>query len=163
MVHVSYCSPLDYIIIFIPRNEDIFNIIRANVRSPDQVLGDIHALVAACLTGSERILEFINEYEMNDLEPFALVVQKRAEIAMRKAIKKLPDGIYKNTIKGDGIKETLNYPVKIIVKNDNIEVDYKGAPPQTKQGGSNCTFCTSYSACDFIWLNEIIYNASVKS
>ena len=142
-------------------NEDIFNIIRANVRSPDQVLGDIHALVAACLTGSERILEFINEYEMNDLEPFALVVQKRAEIAMRKAIKKLPDGVYKNTIKGDGETGTLNYPVKINVKNDNIEVDYKGAPPQTKQGGSNCTF--SYAAAHTAYALKCILTPEIPS
>ena len=142
-------------------NQDIFNIIRENVRNPDQVLGDVHALVSACLTGSERIIEFMQEYGMNDLESFALVVQKRAEIAMRKAIKKLPDGIYKNTIKGDGIKETLNYPVKIVVKNDNIEVDYKGAPPQTKQGGSNCTF--SYSAAHTAYALKCILTPEIPS
>ena len=142
-------------------NNDIFNIIRANVRNPDQVLGDLHALVSSCLTGSERIKEFMNEYGMNDLQPLAFVVQKRAEIAMRKAIKKLPDGVYKNIIKGDGDKNTLSYPVKIIVKNDTIEVDYKGAPPQTKQGGSNCTF--SYATAHTAYALKCILTPEIPS
>ena len=142
-------------------NEDIFKIIRENVRSPDQVLGDMHALVSACFTGSQRIVDFIQEYEMNDLESFALVVQKRAEIAMRKAIKKLPDGIYKNIIKGDGQKKTLNYPVTITVKKDEIEVDYKGAPKQTEQGGSNCTF--SYTSAHTAYALKCILTPEIPS
>ena len=34
------------------RNEDLFTIIGENVRRPEQVLGDIHALVAAGQTGA---------------------------------------------------------------------------------------------------------------
>ena len=142
-------------------NKDIFNIIRANVRNPDQVLGDLHALVSACLTGSERIKEFMNEYGMNDLEPLAFVVQKRAEIAMRKAIKKLPDGTYKNIIKGDGEKSTLSYPVKITVKNDTIDVDYNGAPAQTNQGGNNCTF--SYATAHTAYALKCILTPEIPS
>ena len=103
----------------------------------------------------------MKEYGMNDLESFALVVQKRAEIAMRKAIKRLPDGVYKNTIKGDGEKQTLDYPVKITVKKDKIEVDYKGAPEQTKQGGSNCTF--SYSAAHTAYALKCILTPEIPS
>ena len=59
-------------------NEDLFRLIRENIRDPDQVVGDIHALVSASRTGSERLLRFMEEYGMHDLEALAAVIQGRA-------------------------------------------------------------------------------------
>lgn len=112
---------------------------RENIRRPDQVLGDIHALVAAGVTGAERIKEFMEDYGMHDLEALARVVQDRAEAAMRKAIGDLPDGVYEHVVQADGIDDVMTYPIRISVQGDEIEVDFEGAPPQTDRGGSNCT------------------------
>jgi 5-oxoprolinase (ATP-hydrolysing) len=101
-------------------NEDLFTLLRENVRRPDQVLGDVHALVAAGMTGAERIAAFMEEYGMHDLKALAAVVQRRAETAMRAAIRALPDGIYEHVVEADGIAEVMTYP-------------------QTGRGGSNCT------------------------
>ncbi len=120
-------------------NEDLFQLLGENIRRPDQVLGDVHALVAAGVTGAKRINEFMEEYGMQDLEALASVVQNRAEIAMRRAIRDLPDGVYEHVVQGDGIDEVMTYPIKVSVQGDEIEVDFEGAPPQTERGGSNCT------------------------
>lgn len=120
-------------------NEDLFTLLAENVRRPDQVLGDVHALVAAGLTGAVRIGEFMEEYGMHDLEAFAAVVQKRAETAMRRAIAALPDGRYEHRIEADGLDSTMSFPIRITVRGDEIEVGFEGAPPQMDQGGSNCT------------------------
>jgi len=120
-------------------NEDLFQLLGENIRRPDQVLGDVHALVAAGVTGAKRINEFMEEYGMHDLEALATVVQNRAEVAMRKAINELPDGIYEHVVQGDGIDEIMTYPIKVSVQGDEIAVDFEGAPPQTERGGSNCT------------------------
>ena len=69
-----------------------------NVRNPKQVMGDIHALVTASKIGAERLIDFINEYGIYDFEPIAKVLQSRANLAMRKAIREIPDGKYKNVI-----------------------------------------------------------------
>ncbi len=120
-------------------SEDLFTLLAENVRRPDQVLGDLHALVAAGLTGAERIGEFMEEYGMHDLEALATVVQKRAEAATRAAISALPDGCYEHRVEADGLDTHLSFPIRITVEGDEIEVDFEGAPPQMDRGGSNCT------------------------
>jgi 5-oxoprolinase (ATP-hydrolysing) len=120
-------------------NEDLFEILAENVRRPDQVLGDVHAMVAAGVTGAERIKEFMEEYGMHDLEALASVVQSRAEGAMRKAVRDLPDGVYDHVVQADGMDEIMTYPIQVTVDGAEIAVDFEGAPPQTERGGSNCT------------------------
>ena len=120
-------------------NEDLFTLLGENVRRPDQVLGDVHALVAAGLTGAERIGEFMEEYGMHDLEALATVVQKRAEAAMRRAIASLPDGRYAHRVEADGLGTHMSFPIQIAIEGDEIEVSFEGSPPQMDQGGSNCT------------------------
>ena len=120
-------------------NEDLFTLLAENVRRPDQVLGDVHALVAAGLTGAERIGEFMEEYGMHDLEALAAVVQRRAETAMRRAISELPDGRYEHRVEADGIETPMSFPIRISIEGDEIEVGFEGAPPQMDRGGSNCT------------------------
>ena len=120
-------------------NEDLFTLLAENVRRPDQVLGDVHALVAAGLTGAERIGEFMEEYGMHDLEALAAVVQRRAETAMREAIADLPDGRYEHVVEADGIDTHMRFPIRIEVRGDEIEVGFEGSPPQQDRGGSNCT------------------------
>ena len=43
-------------------NRDIFRVIERNVRNPQQVLGDVQALVAANALGAERLAAFMAEY-----------------------------------------------------------------------------------------------------
>jgi len=120
-------------------NEDLFTLLRKNVRRPDQVLGDVHALVAAGMTGAERIGEFMEEYGMHDLKALAAVVQNRAESVMRDAIRALPDGIYEHQVEADGIDSSMLYPIQVSIQGDQVEVSFDGAPPQMDRGGSNCT------------------------
>ena len=120
-------------------NEDLFTLLAENVRRPDQVLGDVHALVAAGLTGAERIGQFMEEYGMHDLEALAAVVQKRAETATREAIAELPDGRYEHQVEADGIETHMRFPIQVTIEGDEIEVGFEGSPPQMERGGSNCT------------------------
>ena len=121
-------------------NQDLFDLIYENVRNPKQVMGDIHAIVTASKICAERLIDFINEYGIYDFEPIAKVLQSRANLAMRKAIREIPDGKYKNVIWADGIDEPLKFPVLIEINGENLNVNYKGAPKQLLFGGSNSTF-----------------------
>lgn len=120
-------------------NEDLFALLAENVRNPRQVIGDVHALVAANAVGAQRLSEFMDEYGMHDLEALAEIVQGRSERAMREAIERIPDGVYEATVTCNPLGEPVELPVKIVVAADQIEVDYTGAPPQVPQGGVNCT------------------------
>ncbi|APH71890.1 hydantoinase B/oxoprolinase family protein [Aquibium oceanicum] len=120
-------------------NEDLFRLIRANVRNAPQVIGDIEALVAANAVGARRLEVFLEEYGLEDLTALATVIQSRAERAMRDAIRVIPDGVYRSEIEplSNGVRHT--FPVTITVRGDEIEVDYEGSPPELLQGGLNCT------------------------
>ena len=120
-------------------NEDLVALISENVRGSEQVIGDIHALVSANAAGAKLILEFMDEYQMHDLEVLAGVIQNRAEKAMRDAVSKLADGVYEGEIWGDGVEEPEKYPIRLAIQGDELTVDFEGAPPQKDRGGSNCT------------------------
>ncbi len=120
-------------------NETLFTLLKENVRNGEQVLGDVHSFVAANAIGAERLTAFMRDYGMDEIGPLADVVQGRSERAMRDAIRALPDGIYRAVIANNPLGERLEYPVKVTVAGDAIEIDFDGAPPQAERGGLNCT------------------------
>ena len=93
-------------------NHDLLALIAENVRKSEEVLGDIHAFIAANARGAERLLAFMDEYGMHDLAALAAVVQGRAEAAMRAAIAHLPDGEYRSEIWNNPLGEKLRYPLR---------------------------------------------------
>jgi 5-oxoprolinase (ATP-hydrolysing) len=120
-------------------SEDLFTLLAENVRNPDQVLGDLHALLAANSLGAKRLLHFMEEYGLDDLTALAHIVQDRAERAMRDAIRVIPDGIYESTISNNPLGNQLTYKIRVEVKGDEISVEFPDAPAQLSQGGLNCT------------------------
>jgi len=121
-------------------NQDLLDLIAENVRKSEEVLGDIHALMAANTLGAERLVRFMDEYGMHDLRALAQVVQTRAETAMRAAIRALPDGTYHSEAWNNPLGEKLRYPLALTVAGDGITLDFAGAPAQLACGGLNCTF-----------------------
>jgi 5-oxoprolinase (ATP-hydrolysing)/N-methylhydantoinase A len=120
-------------------NDSLKALIHANVRGGEQVWGDIMSFVAANAIGAERLASFMEDYGMRDLGALAEVVQGLSERAMRAAIRALPDGEYRATISNNPLGTRLDYPVRITVADDAIEIDFDGAPPQLPQGGLNST------------------------
>jgi 5-oxoprolinase (ATP-hydrolysing) len=142
-------------------NADLFTLIAENVRKSEEVLGDIHSFIAANALGAERLIAFMDEYGMHDLRALAHVVQTRAEQAMREAIRALPDGVYRSEIWNNPLGQKLNYPLKITVQGDAIELDFAGAPEQLQQGGLNCTY--SYTAAHATYPMKCILSPQVRS
>lgn len=120
-------------------NTTLIELIRQNVRNPEQVLGDVFSFVAANELGAERLRAFMRDYGMHELGALAEVVQGLSEKAMRDAIRAIPDGEYHATVTNNPLGQTLTYPVSIRVKGDAMAVDFAGAPPQLPQGGLNST------------------------
>jgi len=142
-------------------NDDLFTLIAENVRKSEEVLGDIHSFIAANALGADRLLAFMDDYGMHDLRALASVVQTRAESAMRDAIRALPDGEYRSEIWNNPLGQKLNYPLKITVQGDAIELDFAGAPAQLPQGGLNCTY--SYTAAHATYPMKCILSPQVRS
>lgn len=111
-------------------NESLMEIIRANVRVPELVLGDINAQITAQTMCRNRLVEFLEETGLDDLVDLAQEIQSRAEKVMRDAISKVPDGVYEHKVKLDGFDDPLTIQCKITVKGDELEIDFEGSSPQ---------------------------------
>jgi len=116
------------------RNDQLFTIIRENVRSPDLVIGDLMAQVSANETAARRLVEFMREQGLTDLRALSNAITERTERFMRKAIQAVPDGEYTDRVVLDGFEQPLHIAVKLTVKGDRIIVDYEGTSPQVAKG-----------------------------
>jgi 5-oxoprolinase (ATP-hydrolysing) len=141
-------------------NEDLLALLAENVRNPNQVLGDLHALVAANELGARRLVEFMAEYGLGDLAALAEIVQTKAETAMREAIRAIPDGVYQSEIWNNPLGTFERYPLKLTVAGDEIHLDFAGAPPQLRQGGLNCTL--NYTAAHATYPLKCLLTPNVR-
>lgn len=142
--------------------QEVFEMLGANVRVPEMVLGDLQALVAANRVGEERLVAFLEEYELDNFEQLAEQLQDRTEEAMRAAIREVEDGIYSSTVTTDHLAlrdEQLS--VHIEVAGDSIAVDYSPAPAQAKQGGVNCT--PQYTIAHTLYALKLLLTPEIPS
>ncbi|MCY4466830.1 MAG: hydantoinase B/oxoprolinase family protein [Chloroflexi bacterium] len=115
-------------------NQELFDIIRANVRVPDQVIGDIYAQEVGNQVGAHKLIEMLDEYDLPDIEEVSASILRRTEAAVRAAIRDLPDGSCRNTIQIDGFDAPLTIACEITVAGDELRVDYAGSSPQVDRG-----------------------------
>ena len=111
-------------------NETLVRILRGNVRVPDMVMGDLEAQIMSQTTCKNRLLEFLEEAGLDDLNDLSRVIQDKAEQIMRQAIRNVPDGVYEKTVEMDGFDAPIRIQCKITVKGSELEVDYEGTSPQ---------------------------------
>jgi N-methylhydantoinase B len=120
-------------------------IIRQNVRTPDQTMGDLWAQVVALDLMEERLGVLMEAYGLPDLRALAGEIHGRCEQAMRAAIAALPDGTYQSALQTDGV---LDRPVTIrmalTIAGDTIDIDYDGTDPQVDRA-INCALCYTYA------------------
>ena len=77
-------------------NRDVLEIIRTNVRQPDETIGDIYAQISSNEVGADRLRSLLDEFDLPDVEEIADEIISRSERAMRAGIAALPDGTYTN-------------------------------------------------------------------
>ena len=70
-------------------NQELFDIIRANVRVPDQVIGDIYAQEVGNQVGARKLIEMLDEYDLPDIEEISAQILDRTEAAVRAAIREI--------------------------------------------------------------------------
>jgi N-methylhydantoinase B len=115
-------------------NETLFRLIRGNVRTPDEVEGDLHAMTTCNDVGGRRLLEFLDEFGLESIDPLADQIIERSERAMRAAISAIPDGEYENEVWSDGFEEPVLLKARVIVTGDELTVDHSGSSPQSRYG-----------------------------
>ena len=115
-------------------NRDLVDIVRCNVREPDQVIGDIHGLAASNETGRRRLLEMLAEFGLTDLEDLTAFVFDRTRRATLDALARVPNGVYRNTMRVDGYGEPVTLAAAVTVTHDGMHADFTGTSPVSPFG-----------------------------
>ena len=129
--------------------EDIFAIITSNVRTPEVTRGDLKAMVGSTYLAERRILELIEKRGVDKFKDLAEQIKDISEVLMRQAISRMPDGEYTavGLLEDDGVipDKPYRFRATLVVRGDEIIVDYTGSDPQAA-GAINQSFGTTASA-----------------
>lgn len=128
-------------------DETLVALIRKNVRTPDQTMGDLYAQIVALDLMEDRLLVLMENYGLPDLTDLAREIQGRCEAAMRAAIRELADGTYRSELKTDGIMDKpITIKMALTIKGDEILIDFAGTDAQVDRA-INCAMCYTNAMC----------------
>ncbi len=115
-------------------NHELLKILRANVRTPNETIGDLYAQTASNAVGARELLHFMQEFGLDSIDPLAEEIITRSERAMRGAIRTLPNGRYENESWSDGFDEPIRIKVTITIEDEDLFIDFDGSSPQSSRG-----------------------------
>ena len=111
-------------------NKLLHDIIRSNVRTPDEVFGDLAAQVSSGRMGADRLVALCERHDFADIDSLSDEVIARSERATREAIRKLAGGVYHGRSDFDvpgGDIITLVTAVTIDSEAGEILIDFAGS------------------------------------
>lgn len=112
---------------------EVFQIIAANIRYPEQTLGDLRSQAAAVRRGVERMQGVLARHGLPTVHAAFAKYHEISEAQMRAAIEAIPDGTYcfKDYIDNDGVSdEACIINVAVTVRGSEVEVDFTGTSDQ---------------------------------
>ncbi len=118
-------------------------ILRKNVREPGQVMGDLYAQFTALQLIETRVAGLMVEQNLATLEDVAREIHGRSEAAMREAIRRVPEGVYRQTAISDGFDKPIVLEMAMTVKDGTISVDFAGSALQVPM---SINVCLAYTA-----------------
>ena len=107
-------------------NGDLIAIIRANVREPVQVVGDLYSLTTSNAVGGKRLVELMDEFGLADLDQISGHIIDTSQAAMLAEIRALPKGVYEAEMTVDGYDRPVLLKAKLTIGKDGIDVDFAG-------------------------------------
>jgi N-methylhydantoinase B/oxoprolinase/acetone carboxylase alpha subunit len=134
-------------------NRDVFDLLLANVRTPDERRGDLLAQVAANEIGRARLEEAVARFGAGKVRLYSGLIQDYSEKFLRQTLRGIPDGDYAfvDHLDDDGISTCpIRIAVKISVRGDRAVVDFGSSSPQT-EGGVNANYAITCSAVLYVF------------
>lgn len=121
-------------------NRLAFDLIAANARAPDLLLGDLRAMIGAARVGARGVQGFLSSSGLDDLGALSSEILERSERHMQRSIEALPDGVYRAEMQIDGYVETVRLAVRVTIDGERAVVDYDGTSPLSPHGAINVPF-----------------------
>lgn len=117
------------------RNDDLFDVLLANMRIPDEREGDFEAMLGTARIAQRRLVALIEEFGFENQRTSVRQLLDRAEARMRSRIATIPAGSYEYEIAMDPRGEAaqpLIIRAKIDVQGEKMRVDFTGTSEQNK-------------------------------
>jgi N-methylhydantoinase B len=115
-------------------NQELLKLIRANVRTPEETVGDLYAQTSSNAVGGRSLLKLMAEFRLETIDAIADQIIARSEQALRDAIARIPNGCYTNETWSDGFEEPILIKVAVTVEDHDIYIDFAGSSPQSRRG-----------------------------
>lgn len=118
-------------------DKTLIQIVRGNVREPDQLIGDIYALATCNEIGHRRLLDMMAEFALDDLEGIAGFILDNSRRATLERINALPRMAADGEMTVDGFDTPITLKARVSVEQDRIVTDFSGTSGVDKKG-INC-------------------------
>jgi len=134
-------------------NRDVWDMVLANVRTPQEREGDLAAMLGANTTGERRLREVVAKYGYAEVKRYVGAILDYTERMTRRAIATIPDGTYEaeDLLDNDGITDKpVAIHVKIHIRRDQAIVDFSRSDPQT-EGSVNAVYAITASVVFYVF------------
>ncbi|MDD9732910.1 hydantoinase B/oxoprolinase family protein [Mameliella sp. AT18] len=125
----------------------LLQIIRGNVREPDQLVGDIHALATCNEIGQRRLLEMMEEFALTDLAGVSGFILTNSRKATLERINALTPGTAEGHMRIDGYATPIDLHVRLSIEADRILCDWTGTSGVDPKGINVPMVYTKAYAC----------------
>ena len=132
---------------------DLWELILANVRTPEERRGDIEAQLAANRVGERRLQEMVAKYGTAEIAAYMKELRGYASRRVRARLQEIPEGryVYADVLDNDGITdEPIDIRVSIEIKDDTAVVDFTGTASQVR-GSINAIYAITLSAVFYVF------------
>jgi N-methylhydantoinase B len=138
-------------------NNDVIDLILANVRTPEERSGDLHAQIGANQRGVNLFEELTRRYDQREVTQYMQELLNYTERMTRRLISELPNGrfCFEDRLDNNGITD-IEIPIKvtILIENDTALVDFTGSATQ-QDGSINAVYAITLSAVNYVFRSLI--------
>jgi N-methylhydantoinase B len=107
----------------------ILDLVKVNVRVPEQTIGDIMSNATCTTVGARMLAEFMEDYALDSLAPLADAMLDFSYTRAREELRKIPDGVYANRISVEGQDAPITLACRIEIADGEVLVDLEGTSP----------------------------------
>jgi N-methylhydantoinase B len=134
-------------------NRDVWDMVLANVRTPDEREGDLAAMIGANRTGERRLSEIVVKHGWAEVSRYVEEILNYSERMTRHVISSIPDGTYEaeDFLDDDGITaDPIAIRVKIQIKGNSATIDFSNSSAQVA-GSVNAVYAITASAVFYVF------------
>ena len=128
-------------------DKTLINIVRGNVREPDQAIGDFYALATCNEIGHRRLIDMMTEFKLSHLDDIATFILENSRRATLERIAALPRAQASGSMTIDGYSHPVDLKVSLDIREDRILCDFAGTSGLDKKGINVPLVYTKAYAC----------------